>query len=603
MPNIETKIICADALKDIQPDLFSYDAIERLKAERIAYYRPDLSHDERDEIADNIAEILDGAFPSFAKEITGKNIAGQNCVLLKEWFTHATIAAPFFNMDFFYPELKVTNGFDCVIGNPPYGGTKVSNSVKENLGLDSDDPYGAFVARFLNRSEQTTPLKHGGVLALIVSDTFMTIKSHLPLRQKIMQNRIHKIIRVHPDTFRAVVSTAIIICERNTNPNVTADQICQMADMTNLSIHSNHDRFLDVLDETRGVDFVAAQPQISNPEYAIFYYPQSLIQDNGNLPFFVAHPKLFLLLRERGDGVSTAQLNIADRVVRARKCILNEKEVSIVKLSEIAENVGGVKTYDNSRFVRSADGTGRYRQIGTGEVATTLSAEERQNGIAKTEPSRFVPFDKSGDMITHDGRIINYWKPVEFYLDWSKSAVRFYEENNGLRNRNWYFHTGITYSVTGVYAPTFRVSSGFVFGQKGATIFTVAFQIPDLLSILCSRLMKYLIKNFLSHGVDATDSVIGEIPIAINQELTSVAAKLASNVLNKLSVNPNYDYGCHEQLEIDSLIYKAYELNPDDVREVENWYERRYPKVLAAQKKNLRDLGKSDDYLELYGLK
>jgi len=51
------------------------------------------------------------------------------------------------------------------------------------------------------------------------------------------------------------------------------------------------------------------------------------------------------------------------------------------------------------------------------------------------------------------------------------------------------------------------------------------------------------------------------------------------------------------------LVYKAYGLNEKDITEVENWYARRYPKLSAAQKANLRKLGKSDDYLVLYGLK
>jgi hypothetical protein len=36
---------------------------------------------------------------------------------------------------------------------------------------------------------------------------------------------------------------------------------------------------------------------------------------------------------------------------------------------------------------------------------------------------------------------------------------------------------------------------------------------------------------------------------------------------------------------------------------IENWYARRYSKLSEAQKQNLRDLGKSDDYLVLYGYK
>ena len=59
----------------------------------------------------------------------------------------------------------------------------------------------------------------------------------------------------------------------------------------------------------------------------------------------------------------------------------------------------------------------------------------------------------------------------------------------------------------------------------------------------------------------------------------------------------------NEQIEIDKFVYEAYGLTAEDVQEVENWYARRYPKLSAAQKANLRALGKSDDYLELYGMK
>ncbi len=72
------------------------------------------------------------------------------------------------------------------------------------------------------------------------------------------------------------------------------------------------------------------------------------------------------------------------------------------------------------------------------------------------------------------------------------------------------------------------------------------------------------------------------------------------DIINKQKVDLRYDYASHEQIEIDKLVYDAYGLNKHDIREVENWYARRYPKLVAAQKENLRELGKSDDYLELY---
>src|SRR5690606_30167804 len=114
MPNIETKIICADSLKNIHPDLFSEDAIKRLTEARTRYYQPDISHEERQKITDEIVNVLDRAFPSFGRQITEKDVSGQNKVLIHDWFTHGTLAAPFFNLDFFFPELKDCKGFDCI---------------------------------------------------------------------------------------------------------------------------------------------------------------------------------------------------------------------------------------------------------------------------------------------------------------------------------------------------------------------------------------------------------------------------------------------------------------------------------------------------------
>ena len=364
MPNIETKIICADSLKNIQADLFSTDAIEKLTEARNHYYQPDISHLEREKIAAEIVEILDVAFPSFAFQITDKYIAGQNKELLKHWFTHSTLAAPFFNMDFFFPELQEVGGFDCVIGNPPYGGTKISDNVRSALNIDSKDPYGAFIARFLSNNDRATPLKHGGVLAYIVSDTFMTIKSHLKLRKHLMHNYVYKMIRVHPDTFRATVNTVILVTVRNTQKELDENHICQMADLTNISIHDNYEHFIKVINQTKGIDFEEKKQSISNEEYAIYYYPQALIKINSNMPFFVASPKLFSLMNDSSKGLKKELKNIDGKQVQVRTIPMNGKEIELLKLGDIADVKKGIDTGDNHKFLfQHANVRGNYRDI------------------------------------------------------------------------------------------------------------------------------------------------------------------------------------------------------------------------------------------------
>lgn len=52
---------------------------------------------------------------------------------------------------------------------------------------------------------------------------------------------------------------------------------------------------------------------------------------------------------------------------------------------------------------------------------------------------------------------------------------------------------------------------------------------------------------------------------------------------------------------INMFIYDAYGLKEHNIYDGESWYARRYPHLVAPQKENMRKLGKSDDYLELYG--
>ncbi len=648
MPNIETKIICADSLRNIKADFFSVDAIDKLSEARTRYYQPDISHEEREQIANEIVGILDLAFPFFSFQITGKHSPGQNIALLKEWFKHSTIAAPFFNMDFFYPELKPVGGFDCVIGNPPYGGTKISDEIQKALVIESKDPYGAFIARFLNATQMPTPLKHGGVLAFIVSDTFMTIKSHLILRKYLMQNYIHKMIRVAPDTFRATVNTVIMIAERNTQWPFEDNHICLMADMTNISIHDNYDHFIEVLSQTKGVDFESSDAHqcFSSEEYAIYYYPQSLIRSNSNLPFFVASPKLFALMNDGNDlkrKFLTEIQNISGKNVHVRTVNLNGKEIQVVKLGEIAEIKVGLQTGDNKAYLfQSPEVRGSYRSIV--DFKRFLLSEEDLEKIRKNDALRLsiinegisrddlqsdryfdgkyiIPYDKGGESDAEDGWMPNYYVPTNYFIDWSEWAVNRMktlttkERNNSegkeggdnkicsrFQNSENYFLTAISFSRTGIYSPTFRIGSSSPFDTEGSMIFQDYLSDSNLSGVLSSKLIRFFCKNFIGHTIHSQIDELKELIISFKADSKTIESNVFSIIKSQRS-NLHYDYASREQIEIDKLVYEAYGLIAEDVVEVENWYVRRYPRLSAAQKANLSALGKSDDYLELYGLK
>ncbi|MDP3850823.1 MAG: hypothetical protein Q8Q59_09985 [Luteolibacter sp.] len=358
LPNLETNLICANTLADVGHGLLNNSLLAELREVREEYYQPATTRQRRDELAKSIGEKLAGLFPGFAEKAKGVKPSGgtpmdrenmrqqQDAYWLAEWFKHATIAAPFFNVETFFPEL-VSDGerhpapFHIVIGNPPYGGTKIEDDVKESLGLGSKDPYGAFIARFLGDPSRPSPLAEGGVLSYIVSDTFMTIKTHRPLREQMLRHRIHKMVRVSGDTFKATVNCAVILCQRG--EPIEAHN-CQMADLTNVSIRDRFEYFIHLLYQTEGF---TRRATISNQTYAIYHYRQNLIQTNLNLPFFVASPKLFALMND-----TTAQVNnesIGGKYVPVRKISFNGNEVQLVKLGDIAEVKQGLATGDNDR--------------------------------------------------------------------------------------------------------------------------------------------------------------------------------------------------------------------------------------------------------------
>lgn len=535
--------------------------------------------------------------------------------------------------------LTANSGFDIVIGNPPYGGTKLDDEITKTLGLESKDPYGAFIARFLGSGARKTPLKQNGILTYIVSDTFMTIKSHFPLRKQMMDNYIHKMIRVHQDTFGATVNTAVIICRRNEFPKDENGQTlrvfdknhdCQMADLTYVSIHDNYPRFIEILQQT-----VSGQGkgQISTPEYAIYTYPQRLILSNSNLPFFVASPKLFALMNDGNDPENRPKMiirKVDGKSVTVRIINLNGKNVELVKLGEIAEVKVGLQTGDNPSYLfQRPEARGNYRNIEdyidfllTEDDLDLIRKDEKlrleviEKGISKDDPKskRFfggryiVPYDKGGESDADEGWMPNYHIITSYYIDWSENSVKCLL--NGLkissesaspypRNTKDYFKVGISFSRIGIYSPSFRFDNKGPFDVNGCLIFC-NLEVNNLISFLASKISRYLLKNYLGHTVSSQVDELKEVPLSLNNFDNT---NLIKSIVNQQRKNKKYDYHCYEQIAIEKNLYESFNLNIAEINEIESWYSRRYPRLSAAQKANLRKLGKSDDYLELYGLR
>jgi type I restriction-modification system DNA methylase subunit len=494
-------------------------------------------------------------------------------------FTHGSNKVNGFDWVVEFAEVMADGGFDLVIANPPYGATvedKVRDLYFERKPKESQskDTYGLFMARGLQL------LKPGGKLSYIVSDTWRTIQSHRPLRKRLLaETTIEHIIDLPGWIFKATVNTCIFTATKNI---AGKEHELITADLRNLK---NGDWISLVLN----LDAVADRSVDLQPlNYARYTYPQSLISTHEHIPFFIASPSIYKSMNDK----------------------------RFVQFGNIADVKQGVATTDNEYYLRKRlDARGSYQildeyKLLTYEDISQFNDDEKRNGVNpnKFGGRHFLPYDKGGESDTGEGWLPNYYVPTQYFIDWSMNAVsrlhtatiadvkmrkcKLEKINNGdsdkisavIRNPQYFFKRGLTFSMTGVYAPTFRENSRTLFDVKGSSIFSDVISPNVLLAILSSKTVKYIIKTLINNGIETTIDGVKKLMIPpINKSLSGKISKLTDKIIGNQKQDLRYPYYLHEQRELDNLIYNLYGLSDEDIREIELWYCRRYSKLAEAQ--------------------
>lgn len=613
LPNLETNILCVNSLNDREPVLFDSNVQKHLTQNTQAYYKNDQGHSEKDQIAELLAGELSKSYSDFHWVCPDESTERKK-EYWKRWFKFGNITCPFFHMEAFFPSVEEQGGFDIVIGNPPYGGFKIDEKLRKYLGIDSKDPYGAFIAKFLRFKETGFILKPDGILSYIVSDTFMTLKSHKALRSMMLENYIHKMIRMHPDTFKQVVNTVVFLCQKTPREHKIEDSHqCLMVDMTNISIHKNYEKFQNIM---YSIEDTSKVKRHSDKTYAIFKYSQNIIHKCSLKPFFVAPEKFFTFIQDIG-----VERDEKDRSIRYIE--MNGKRVGLKRLGDIASVTQGLATGDNARYLFQTPESGsRYRNI-TPYHHLVLSESDLEiiaqnenvrhkiidQGLHKSkdeqpfDPDRWfagkyiVPYDKGAASDTDAGWLPNYYVKPAYFIDWSGEAVQSIktltigqrdsnhrtEICSRFQNTETYFLDGISFSITGMYAPTFRLNSRAVYDVKGSLISGIhsGLDIYSILGILCSKLIKFISKAFIYHTVDMQVDAIKEIPIVYSD-----IANVGTQVIELLELMRSSELTADNSSKIDlisSMVNSVYALNSQDVKELEDWYARRYPKLAGYE--------------------
>lgn len=565
LPNLDFKIESGDSLTAPSPENIEQQTIS-IRSEIIRQYQT---------AKNSYLRVIDGGQKQTLKaeinrlkvDIASWTHTGSNNILGFDWAVE-------------FAEVFAQGGFDIVLANPPYGAT-VEDQIRDlyfnriTEGAQSKDTYGLFMARGLQL------LRAGGQLCYIVSDTWRTIKSHKPLRKRFIENTtISHIIDLPSWIFGATVNTVIFTVTKNQAPD---EHNLITADLRSIQ-RDNWDKLNENLTAvaTHSVD-------LQTTDYARYTYPQSLIVRYQNISLFIGIPKLYTLLNDH----------------------------NFVRLGNIADGKDGMTTGENYFYIRkNSEARGNYLILNESQLLSeneinNLTQNEKSNGVDPNNYSGrcFVPYDKGGESDITEGWLPNYHVPTQYYIDWSIDSVkrlktltradrkRLQGDSNSsitsadertkaavIRNPSYYFAKGLTFSRTGIYSPTFRLSSGGVFDSKGNFIDCFRCSPISALGVLNSLAVKYLMKVFLCHTVQSESEAIENLPtpfVEVN-EYPEIEI-LVKDIIKKQKINLRYPYYLYEQKDIDKCVYRLYNLSYEDIREIELWYCRRYSKLAESQ--------------------
>lgn len=527
-------------------------------------YTVDVNKSKRDELKRSIAEARKNI--SEEEHKTADDAFKKQVKLLLSWDPYnQNASAEFFDSEWMF---GITDGFDIVIGNPPYISTKgVSPDDKKKYEAEfgfSDDTYNLFTFKGL------TLCKEKGTLNYIIPKTFWTTQTKRNMRDLILDNQINFIFDTTDPFEAAMVDTCVIQIQKKevsddhkvifldgskklSNPVLlqpilqtiyknTQNSVIFKPTKINLKIYEKYGAKVKELYDTWW-ECIKTSRDIENNKEKLEKYRKSL--KPGDIT-------LLGCLTEGGQGLATANNGKYIAVRKSSKWAKNILDSRPKKLAEAMSKkkvkVDGLKDPENTiaflsnkteneiaelfdnlkdKYGRDIFGQGYiFRLIDDDQIADvdTLTEDEKENGIS-TDKKFYVPYDK-GDK---DGN--RWYLETPFAIAWSKENVHFLKTNSGkkgegmpvVRNPQFYFKEGFCWN--NVLNPNARLlkakmKSASVNDVGSMSLSSIVKTIPNfyLVSILNSELLFDYYREFINCTVNIQINDIRQIPVIIPSE-------------------------------------------------------------------------------------
>lgn len=572
LPNLETKFVAANTLIGLEkPKQLSLRNTEiekkenQLKELRHRYFKAKTRKDKinlqrKDKtIREEIAKILihDGWGEQMAQKIASFDLFDQN------------ISADWFDPEWMF---GVDDGFDIIIGNPPYVSTKgIDEKFKTLLTKQfgfADDLYSHFYFKGIEL------LKSNGILAFISSKTFWTIQTKKNLRELLFNNHIKGIYDTANPFESAMVDTCVILLQKNPQQNAQLKFLkINPKDKTlnQWNIHQNiyNNAINKVIFEPNEFNFKVYEKYnekvraLLDRWWNVIKTSKDIEKNKRILDEYRKNLKpgdvtLLGLITEGGQGLATANNGKYVGVLEGTKEAERMKQQRKQKFWEFV-NSKGIKNYSETKqdvyeyldslseeelrklfddlkekYGRDIFGQGfLYRIVSKDEIADveTLTEDGKLNGIKVSKT--FVPYDK-GDK---EGN--RWYLRTPYYIDWSRENVKFLKENSGkkgegmpvVRNPQFYFREGFCWTDVSKDIRC-RVKEKSVHDVLSMSLFTITNKVSPkyIVCILNSNFISKYHNSMVNNTVHFQINDARQLPIIIP---TSEQLKQFEDIFNR----------------------------------------------------------------------
>lgn len=410
------------------------------------------------------------------------------------------------------PDLSFKLGFggnyERIIANPPYGAWQDYNKRKLLRRLFPNLYVRETYSLFLYRCIQL--LKEGGRLVFIIPDTFLNLHLHKALRKHLLTKTAIQEILLFPSSFFPGVSFGYA-------------NLC----IITLVRHSFEQKCLD-----NSVNVLSGFKKV----------------DEINYPDLPHVKRITLTQRTIIDSVDHAfLLNGNDSISE----LINSHPLHI---GDIAKCVTGFYSGDDKRFLRSASKQlrrgSKYKLIDRERIAVNyLHRKDIREGIDNDRC--FVPIVKGGGT--------KYLKSDNWYMDWSKEAVRHYKSDKKARFQNpqYYFKYGVGVPMVSSSQVTAALIENKLFDQSIVGIFPndqtlIRFLLAFFNSPTCNKLIRTI-----NPSANNPANYIKKVPfIKPNEDIQHNIDELVDKILSDIKEKGSYSNELEE--EINGLIKGLY---------------------------------------------